>query len=672
MERNFILKFGALLFSIGLLLLSSCDGGGSNNSSNNPLTAGTGASSSNNQEVDTQQTDLFLSVFGPQYYERTTGKPLQETANFEVLDPALTYTLHIYSGGKDSLPNNSVTSAIVELNGETLLSPDDFKKHTPHIEKPVSLLAANTLKVELRGKPGSNMTIEILGPRLFAAVIDVMVTPQKDFNDVPSEYTGLAYGEATSPYIPNVTGQRVISQHIYATDVPLDYWTSVWVKYDLIPESSNREVLVDYGVFSSSDPNPSCPEGWRLATGGGALSADLTNQGNIWPATCANRFSSLCVHYAPMNEVDGFITNVGLSNNANPAPNCATWGEANGGYWPMQSDGVNIVHGCDEWRYVCYGKGKAWPTMPTSIEISDAEKLDLLHTYSPRVWFHNDEAFWPSSVDWAFPYQRRVQDGLERHWLFTIGPLATPSSVLPFFHGCNGASTAMPCTLDEAPVYAYWAKKRSSEYSFDYVDLVYFFYFPYNRGKEIAHTIWGNHVGDWEHLTVRLMWAYDDLNGWSLQPTQARLSAHDFGFTYEWDDIPKTDNTHPIIYSAKGSHGLWLEPGEHVYKVIVEGLVNLSDLTGEGTAWDTWNNLEAYNYNLEQGLAGSTWPLWMSTDFEDPGACDPTNPACGPIYRWGNFERGCEILGIDLGFCRLESGPTGPVSKNVWSDGPLK
>ena len=115
---------------------------------------------------------------------------------------------------------------------------------------------------------------------------------------------------------------------------------------------------------------------------------------------------------------------------------------------------------------------------------------------------------------------------------------------------------------------------------------------------------------------------------------------------------------------------MWRTAGEHVYQTLPVILVPLSDLTDEGTAWDTWSQVKAFDYNQKRGLGGSAWPLWMSYEFTDPGVCDPSNPACGPIYRWGNLERGCDILGIDIGICRLENGPTGPNSKGVWSPGP--
>ena len=56
-----------------------------------------------------------------------------------------------------------------------------------------------------------------------------------------------------------------------------------------------------------------------------------------------------------------------------------------------------------------------------------------------------------------------------------------------------------------------------------------------------------------------------------------------------------------------------------------------------------------------------------------PG-CDPSDPASGPIYRWGNRECGYsvewgEICCADLGelgrHCRLTRGSEGPIAKDM-------
>lgn len=274
----------------------------------------------------------------------------------------------------------------------------------------------------------------------------------------------------------------------------------------------------------------------------------------------------------------------------------------------------------------------------------------------------------------------------------------SPSAVLPYFYGCDGSSTSSPCSLADVPTYAFWDEVEIDVAGESVVvhDLIYFFFYPYNRGKEVLGTIYGNHVGDWEHVSVRLTPQWDESNGWLLKPAQIYLSAHDFGRNFGWDQITTEVGyelflpvvlrqasaspnagvaqsvqialdslssplaTHPVVYAAWGAHGLWNDPGEHIYAHTPVG--TLSDWTGAGTAWDTWLNLIAFDYDTESGLAGSTWPVWMSQDYLNQFNGD-SDPASGPIYRWGNYEWDCNII---TGDCRLENGPTGPVDKGVW------
>ena len=289
-------------------------------------------------------------------------------------------------------------------------------------------------------------------------------------------------------------------------------------------------------------------------------------------------------------------------------------------------------------------------------------RLVALETYAPRVFLPLDEEYEPSSAEFVFPFHARVPDGQGRYWLETLEGLDSPSDTQPFFAG----------DVDAAPVYAYWADKGGG-----IVDLVYWFHYPYQRGKEIANTIWGSHVGDWEHITVRL--EGDPEQGYA--PTQIYLAAHAFGFAYNWgEEVALHEGTHPIIYEAWGSHGSWAQPGSHVYDTIGEEFlgvcitlvcVDLVDETSAGTAWDTWENVVGFDFFAQEGLGGAQWPVWMSDDYTAPGEGDPAVPGQGPIYRWGNHED-CSVLGIPIditdmiGVCRLEDGPTGPIDKNTW------
>jgi hypothetical protein len=377
--------------------------------------------------------------------------------------------------------------------------------------------------------------------------------------------------------------------------------------------------------------------------------------------------NGLCVSYESFRFTNTFVTNLCLSSADGSIP---TLCETDGVFWPMEIGGIYIHKACGDQRWVFVGlnKAKPWPSMPRTIDFGDEEKYTLLETYAPRVWLHSDEIYMPSSVEWAFPNLKRHVNPDGNYWLNTNDPLPEPSDILPFFHG----------NLNSAPVYAYFVKKQIpvGEFEVEVVDLIYFLYYPYNRGKEVVSTIWGNHVGDWEHITVRLAWQYEEML-WAVEPSKIYVAAHDLGATFDWgsSEIQKV-GTHPVVFSAWGSHGLWVNPGDHEYDSILS--TPLIDFCNAGAAWDTWENMVAFDYydpagNNGVGLLGSQWPTWMLDDFSNP-CCDTiTNPGCdadpaiGAIYRWGNTEVGCLS-----GACRLENGPTGPVSKEVMTSFTLQ
>ncbi|MFS1511559.1 Vps62-related protein [Chengkuizengella sp. SCS-71B] len=282
-------------------------------------------------------------------------------------------------------------------------------------------------------------------------------------------------------------------------------------------------------------------------------------------------------------------------------------------------------------------------------ELTNDEKLEILTKFAPRIWMDENERYFPSSVEWMFPYvERYIPSGKNNYWLKSKETLSSPSDRLSYFNG----------NLDSAKIYSYWVDKENGV-----TDITYWVFYPYNRGKSVIDTIWGNHVGDWEHISIRLNESYE--------PVQIYLPSHNFGELYSWNEIQKVENTHPIVYSAWGSHGHWKDPGVHTYKDLWI-LGKLQDITSAGTAWDTWNSVEAYDYKQKEGLSGQDWPLWMYDDFTYtvPGM-DPSDPASGAIYRWGNEADGCDFEFI-AGECRLNNGPSGVVNRSIFTTPDLK
>ncbi|EDO47012.1 predicted protein, partial [Nematostella vectensis] len=138
-----------------------------------------------------------------------------------------------------------------------------------------------------------------------------------------------------------------------------------------------------------------------------------------------------------------------------------------------------------------------------------------------------------------------------------------------------------------------------------YYDIYYWLFYPYNRGKRVCiglkpkfigciggYSTFGHHVGDWEHVTIRL--------NWNMEPLQLYVSAHNFGTRYNYDKhtgvfrsgnrVLAMHDSHPVVYSALGSHGMWDRPGTHTYKKLFNG-EKLQDKTNAGHKWYTWGNL---------------------------------------------------------------------------------
>lgn len=86
-------------------------------------------------------------------FERKRGKPITETVVWESC------------GGPGVLlvEADGVSSAYVLVNDAIVLSPNDFSPKIEMIEVPIVLVEGpNTIEVELRGKPGSSVTMEFL------------------------------------------------------------------------------------------------------------------------------------------------------------------------------------------------------------------------------------------------------------------------------------------------------------------------------------------------------------------------------------------------------------------------------------------------------------------------------------------------------------------------------
>lgn len=186
---------------------------------------------------------------------------------------------------------------------------------------------------------------------------------------------------------------------------------------------------------------------------------------------------------------------------------------------------------------------------------------------------------------------------------------------------------------DGAPVFYEYVKGK-------YV--TYWFFYPYNlfriENPEAGYSIPSQqHEGDWERVSIQL-----DEND---SPVNVLYYAHHDGTLVPWSRVDKFDGTHPIVFSAKGSHGSFPVAGEFPTDACIP-VISLCalDRTDYGPRWLTWTNLWEVEAQPWYGFGGA----------------------------WGEVgEVPSEVIGVGLPVHGAEfTGPLGPSkyknSRNQW------
>ncbi|MGM0611820.1 MAG: DUF6351 family protein [Thermodesulfobacteriota bacterium] len=104
-----------------------------------------------------------LTLLGPVKCERTKGKKDIYTYEFTSMDEQKGFvlgTLLVWNGSPYWM--NQVTSAVIRVNGKKVATPDDFRPGVDVLQIPLDNLSdQNTLEVDLRGRPGSFLMLQV-------------------------------------------------------------------------------------------------------------------------------------------------------------------------------------------------------------------------------------------------------------------------------------------------------------------------------------------------------------------------------------------------------------------------------------------------------------------------------------------------------------------------------
>ncbi len=113
---------------------------------------------SDSEAQRTREADEQKGLEGDEHSER----PENTVRTFGVADATVPYMMTIING--DETGTHQIRSAEIELNGIVVAELNVFAQHERTVTIPVTVAASNTLRVELRGRRGSRLTIGI-GPQ---------------------------------------------------------------------------------------------------------------------------------------------------------------------------------------------------------------------------------------------------------------------------------------------------------------------------------------------------------------------------------------------------------------------------------------------------------------------------------------------------------------------------
>ncbi|XP_076906898.1 hypothetical protein At1g04090-like [Bidens hawaiensis] len=190
----------------------------------------------------------------------------------------------------------------------------------------------------------------------------------------------------------------------------------------------------------------------------------------------------------------------------------------------------------------------------------------LVKYYGPRMYFHPDEVYLPSSVSWFFEngallYKKGEPEGQ---------PIDPTGSNLPK-GGCNDGeywidlpkdhSTEKKIkrgNLESAKVYVHVKPALGGTFT----DIQMWVFSPFNgpgclkiglMNYQLSRV--GQHVGDWEHVTLRISNFTGEL--WSVY-----LSQHSAGVWVDPTELEFVEGNKTIVYASRNGHANYPHPGD--------------------------------------------------------------------------------------------------------------
>jgi len=191
---------------------------------------------------------------------------------------------------------------------------------------------------------------------------------------------------------------------------------------------------------------------------------------------------------------------------------------------------------------------------------------ELLARYQPVVYAYASD-WTPVAVEDFLAGAALERRSAGRWRVLRVGPspaqLGDASGTVRLdLRGCTPAVDLDSCYVErargaaQAPTVYGRAVRRPSAGGGTSVILQYWLLYPVNDWRNPIRTpaIWQMHEGDWELVSVEV--------GADGSPSAVAASQHTLGVWRPWPNVRKR-GTHPVVYSALGSHAVYFLPGFH-------------------------------------------------------------------------------------------------------------
>ncbi|XAR61048.1 hypothetical protein NMG60_11034631 [Bertholletia excelsa] len=296
----------------------------------------------------------------------------------------------------------------------------------------------------------------------------------------------------------------------------------------------------------------------------------------------------------------------------------------------------------------------------------------LIHHYGPTLFFHPDELYLPSSVPWFF----RNGALLYRSGQSLGDTIDAEGSNLPA-GGRNDGTYWIDLPNDERREVV---KKGNLESAVLYVhvkpalggtftDIVMWVFCPFNGPAtlkigvmNVALSKIGQHVGDWEHFTLRISNFTGEL--WSIY-----FSQHSGGEWVDTCDLEFIEGNKAIVYSSKSGHASFPHPGNYIQGSSKLGIGIRNDASRSNYYVDSsiCYEIMAAEYLGNRVVREPFWLHYMrewgpTVVYDSKTELDKIIKHLPLMIRY-SVENVFNKFPVEL---YGEEGPTGPKEKNNW------